>query len=167
MHEQLLMNDLFFILFFCNMNPSLSHWHLLSASADVLRCINNRKCWLLTEQKVDRLAYGSCFSHRLQILSPHAQGVSMSSLFHIAGPFSQWDWGVWDRDNVKSCSTLGHIDRERKMFNYISFFFCVLTEETIWILKKGCFIDWSRSNCNWDWLEKWIRGTLFSCLIVS
>ncbi|XP_017188149.1 uncharacterized protein LOC126627434 isoform X2 [Malus sylvestris] len=68
------MNDLFCILFFCNMNPSLSHWHLLSASADVLRCINNRKCWLRTKQKVDCLVYGSCFSHRLQILTQHAQG---------------------------------------------------------------------------------------------
>ncbi|KAM1238779.1 hypothetical protein ACFX14_039461 [Malus domestica] len=39
------------------MNPSLSHWHLLSASADVLRCINNRKCWLRTKQKKKPFGY--------------------------------------------------------------------------------------------------------------
>ncbi|KAJ0106070.1 hypothetical protein Patl1_19584 [Pistacia atlantica] len=29
---------------------------------------------------------------------------------------------------------------------------------TFWVLKEGCFIDWTWNYCHWIWLKKWIRG---------
>ncbi|KAJ0049030.1 hypothetical protein Pint_16917 [Pistacia integerrima] len=32
---------------------------------------------------------------------------------------------------------------------------------TFWVLKEGCFVDWTWNYCHWIWLKKWIRGTLY------